>query len=295
MTGRIPDPLKAALAGVLVCASMVAGVARAEAPSTDGVYERALLLEADRRCGLFEADVRGGLAVSAAQARAQAERAGAGRDRLDAAAARGRARARATPCASPDLAQVTGRVRTAFSIYADTPRMVFPAGANPWRADRTRQDRATWRLAKTGFVGGSPVTVGYQARGLETPVFAVTVAFRGRPRPYAARIVARDPSRAREPWLPTVQAGLLPSPPSTARRAVWAASQAPADRDLLPAGARSGETWRFDEDAARAISALDARETFTVEFLFRDDSIARTTMTAGDFAAARAFVAMGSL
>ncbi|MFN4186299.1 MAG: hypothetical protein ACK4M6_16330, partial [Hyphomonas sp.] len=47
--------------------------------------------------------------------------------------------------------------------------------------------------------------------------------------------------------------------------------------------------------AADALSALDPREVFTVEFLFRDGSIARSTFEAGDFAAGRAFLAMGQV
>ena len=45
--------------------------------------------------------------------------------------------------------------------------------------------------------------------------------------------------------------------------------------------------------AADALSGLDPREVFTVEFVFRDGSVARTVFEAGDFAAGRAFLAMG--
>jgi hypothetical protein len=44
---------------------------------------------------------------------------------------------------------------------------------------------------------------------------------------------------------------------------------------------------------ADALSALDPREIFTVEFLFRDGSVARSTFETGDFAAGRAFLSMG--
>lgn len=291
MTGRIPDAMKAALGVMLAFACMIAGAARA-AP-TDGVYERALLLEADRRCGLFSDATRGALQVSAAQARSTAERAGVSRTDLEAAAVRGRMRARATACGSAELTQVADRVRQAHAGWRDRSRMTFDAGARQWRADRVRQERDTWRLAQDGQIGASPVTVGYAAVGAEPLSFSAVVAFHGRPRPYAARIVTRDPARARGPHLPTVQASILPLPPRTAQRFVWATDTGAAPAALAPAG-RSAEVWRFPESAAAAIAELDSRETFTVEFLFRDDSVLRVRYQAGDFAAARAFVRMGS-
>ena len=64
-------------------------------------------------------------------------------------------------------------------------------------------------------------------------------------------------------------------------------------RDLLASGARAGEVWRFPDSAVEALAALDPREPFLIEFLFRDDSVATARFEAGDFAAARAFLAMG--
>ena len=65
--------------------------------------------------------------------------------------------------------------------------------------------------------------------------------------------------------------------------------------DLLPEGRRQGEIWRFPNAAGEAIAGLDPRERFTVEFLFRDDSVMRVHFEAGDFAAARAFLSLGPL
>ena len=45
-------------------------------------------------------------------------------------------------------------------------------------------------------------------------------------------------------------------------------------------GRPTGQAWLFPA-AADALSALDPREVFTVEFLFRDGSIARSTFEAG--------------
>ena len=47
--------------------------------------------------------------------------------------------------------------------------------------------------------------------------------------------------------------------------------------------------------AAEALAALDPREPFALEFLFRDGSVARARFEAGDFAAGQAFLAMGAV
>ena len=91
-------------------------------------------------------------------------------------------------------------------------------------------------------------------------------------------------------WCPGYATNSLPE-----RRAFWAAGVTSADTMLLPEGRPAGQAWLFPAAAADALSALDPREVFTVEFLFRDGSIARSTFEAGDFAAGRAFLAMGQV
>ncbi|NWE54364.1 hypothetical protein HX774_18365, partial [Brevundimonas sp. P7753] len=68
-----------------------------------------------------------------------------------------------------------------------------------------------------------------------------------------------------------------------------------ADPGLLPTGARQGEVWTFSTEAADALAQLDPRESFVIQFLFRDDSVAEARFEAGDFAAGRAFLAMGAI
>src|SRR5690606_11634128 len=152
-----------------------------------------------------------------------------------------------------------------------------------WSADRTRYARDAWRLSQTGRYRSALATFGRVSDAEGEQGLAAVVSFPGRPRPYAARIVLRDPSRAHGPWI--VQAGLAPLPPANARRAFWAASSDAAPEPLLPSGRRQGEIWRFPEAASDAIAGLDPRERFTVEFLFRDDSVMRVHFQAGDFAA----------
>ena len=69
----------------------------------------------------------------------------------------------------------------------------------------------------------------------------------------------------------------------------------PAGARLRAGGRRTGEAWRFPAAVADALERLDPRETFAVEFHFRDGSVATAKFEAGDFTAGRAFLAMGML
>jgi hypothetical protein len=103
----------------------------------------------------------------------------------------------------------------------------------------------------------------------------------------------RDPALAARPWLTATGSAVLP--PEAARRTAWSAGVAPAAGGLLATGRTQGETWTFAPAAGDALARLDPREPFVLEFLFRDGSIASATFEAGDFAAARAFVALGTV
>lgn len=254
----------------------------------DTYYERAFMVAADQRCGLFEARIDAALGAATAQARGAALRSGAAEADLSATAARARARAHAVSCRDPQLAMVRGRVDDAFSGWLRTPRMTFPGARANWTANRMGA-HAGWRLQQTSVVGVSPVAFGYAGEGDASGLVAV-VSFVGRSRPNAARIVLRDPSRVPRAWL--AGDGLVPA---SARASLWAAGVAPADRELLADGRRAGEAWRFPASTAAALERLDPRETFAIEFHFRDGSVATAKFEAGDFAAGRAFLAMGMI
>ena len=243
---------------------------------------------AQDKCRLFEPRLTQALEAATLQARGAALRAGRPATELAATAGRAKARAAATPCNDAELDRVKTRVRHAFAGWSRAARINFPGDKAVWSADRFESARDGWRLFQDGATGASPVRFGLTGRAPQDARPAAVVSFVGKPRPYAARIVMRDASRSPRPWLGTD--GL---PPEAARRAVFAAGSDIAPRDLLASGARAGEVWRFPDSAAEALAALDPREPFLIEFLFRDDSVATARFEAGDFAAARAFLAMG--
>ena len=279
----------AAAKAVLLAAAVLATPAQAWAASAETYYERAFVVAADARCNLFDARVEQALTAATAQARGAALRSGVPEANLKAVADRARSRAAAVSCGDPQLAVVRDRVDGAFSGWTRTPRMVFPGKARPWVADRNAWSRPGWRLMQASRVGASPVTFGYGGEA-DAEALTAVVSFVGRSRPYAARIVFRDDARTPRAWLSG--GGLAPA---ASRASVWATGVSEADAALLTGDSRAGDAWRFPASAADRLARLDPRETFLVEFHFRDGSVAAARFEAGDFAAGRAFMAMGAL
>ncbi|MGE7197147.1 hypothetical protein [Brevundimonas naejangsanensis] len=285
--------MKIALSPRIVSRTLAAIVALALAAGTataagDVYYERAFVRAAQDKCRLFEPRLTQALEAATLQARGAALRAGRPASELAATAERAKARAEATPCNDAELNQVKTRVRHAFAGWSRAARINFPGDKAIWSADRFESAHDGWRLFQDGATGASPVRFGLTGKAPQEAHPAAVVSFVGKPRPYAARIVMRDAARSPRPWL-----GADGLPPDAARRAVFAAGSDLAPRDLLASGARAGEVWRFPDSAVEALATLDPREPFLIEFLFRDDSVATARFEAGDFAAARAFLAMG--
>ena len=295
MTIGAPTPyakvavMTAALLAQPVAAHAGGGAADAAGP----YYERSFVLAANDKCRLFTPGLASALTASAQQARGAAVRAGVSEGALRETAARAEARASQTRCGDPQLGVVRTRVSDAFAGWSRTARMTFPGQRADWTANRGDFSSPTWRLMQASVTGASPVNFGFAAEGAQGDALKAVVSFVGRPRPYAARIVMRNVERAPRPWL--ASAGLPVLPPETSRRAFFAAGSMEAEATLLPAERSRGQAWVFPVAAADALAGLDPREPFVIEFLFRDDSVARATFEAGDFAAARAFIGMGSL
>ncbi len=288
--GLSPRSASRMLAATLAAMTLAAPVGAARAAVTDAFYDRAFMLAAHQKCDLFEPQLIAALDAAALQARNAALRAGTPAADLSAAAARARSRASRTSCDDSDLSRVRTRVEAGFSGWSRAARMSFPGDRSAWRGDRYESKTAGWRLVQNSATGGSPVRFGLAGTGPKSTVPTAVVSFIGRPRPYAARLVMRDRDKTPRVWL--TGGGL---PPESVRRGFFAGWFHAAAPSLLTDGARQGEAWIFPAEAAEALSQLDPRETFVIEFLFRDDSVAEARFEAGDFAAGRAFLAMGAI
>lgn len=275
-------------AALLAVATLVAPASAFAGPA-DTYYERAFVVAADARCNLFQPELARALTAATAQARGAALRSGVAAADLTDVAYRAGARAGSVACADPQLAVVKDRVDGAFAGWTRLPRMTFPGDRFDWVANRAAYKRPTWRLHQASQVGSSPVAFGYAGEGEDAALTAV-VSWYGNPRPTSARLVFRDPAKAPRPWL--AGDSLIPA---SARASLWSSGVTDAAPTLLAKDKRAGDAWTFSPAAAEALEQLDPRETFALEFHFRDGSVATVPFEAGDFAAGRAFIAMGTV
>jgi hypothetical protein len=243
----------------------LAATAVLAAPAASALlYERALMLEANRRCRLFTPEVRGALETSALQARSAARRAGDAPTALDAVERRAAAKARATSCANADLAMAAGRVRSAHDAMSRLTRMEFPGGETGWAADRTRGKKPRWRVVQKTRLGEDALAFGLASENAAPA------------RLYAVSTFERAPTLVRL---------------STGARTFLA-----EDLRKAPEALRTSEdalAFRFSPAAAEALGQMDPRDRIRLEFVTltrTGERVRSAEIEVGDFAAARAFL-----
>ena len=286
--------------GLAVVGWLLAAPAAAHADAAGAYYERSVMVAANQRCGLFTPELASALASSQAQARGAALRSGASSGALAQTEERARGRAGAVACASPDIAKAAARVRAAFDGYSRLQRMNFPGDTLDWMASRgVSRIAPVWKLSQTVNFGTDRLVFGLAGKDDARLLLAV-VNFPDNARPYAARLIMRDPALAPEPYLNAIQAhakGPLPldarTPPRSATQGVLAEARGAADPGLLPSGVRAGYAFRFPASVAQTLAELDPREAVALEFLFASgarDEVRTAYIEVGDFAAGRAFL-----
>jgi hypothetical protein len=284
----------AAALGLVPLAGASAGTSAA-----DLFYQRALMVAADGDCRLFSPDIRAALAASEAQARGAALRSGADPALLAGLETKASSAAGGWGCRSSEMTAAAQRVRSAFDGYARLSRLEFAGEFAPWIADRSPPgDAAQWRVSQRDRFGWDAMVFGLAAQHRDLFLTAVA-SFADGAKPYAARLVMRDPSLDGRPYLDVSKAdiaGHVPIdarlPPRSAERVFAAQEMAPADLTLRGAGMADAWAFRFPQEAIDALAALDPREAVAVEFLVPGDggdSVRTAYVEVGDFAAARAF------
>lgn len=278
----------------------LAGVAALTAPgalfaanAADQLYERTLMTAAGVRCRLFTPAVGSALDSARAQARGATLRSGATQAQVEALEQRARSKAAGAACASRDLLTAAERVRKAFEAYATLPRITYHGDVAAWQAERTRSATiAVWRLSQPASFGADRLVF-----GLAWPDDAVTAvaSFADGSRPYAARVVVRDPARTQGPYIQARGGRDLASKvsPRSASLVFNAETREDAPANLLPAGTKTGLRFRFPAATADAIARLDPREAVTIEFSFAGrggDVVRKAYVEVGDFAAGQAFL-----
>ena len=274
-------------------AAMTAPTALLAANAADQLYERTLMTAADGRCRLFTPTISAALDASRAQARGAALRSGASEQQVAALEQRARAKAGGAACNSKDLTLAASRVKAAFDGYSQMLTMTYPGDVSSWKAERSVSATIpVWRLSQMSAFGGDRLMFGLAGRAKAVTAVAT---FENGQRPYAARIIVRDPNRTLGPYIAQSAGRNLSAKvaPRNASLVFNAETREEAPLTLLPTGAKTGLAFRFPTTAADAISQLDPREAVTVEFAFqgRGDEVTRKAyVEVGDFAAGRAFL-----
>lgn len=281
-------PVGLVLAGAFACALMTVP---AQAQTAQTFYERSFVLAADRKCSLFAHPIGVALGAAALQTRGTLLREGLDPREVTQLERQAESRADEIACGDRELGVVRGRIEHAFTRWTRAARIDFPAKDNGWMVDRFTSSQASWRVMQQATVGASPVRFGLMGKDPKDLQPVAVVSFVGRSRPYAARIVMRDQTVLPRPIV--ASAGHAVVPPLSARRTVFASRQVAAPSSLMAREQRQGEAWLFPHTAITGLEALDPREEFWVEFLFRDDTVARVKMEVGDLKAAQSFLSLG--
>lgn len=288
---RVSRRLFWAVGGAILACAGTGQSAYADDAIARTYFERSYVLAANSRCNLFAPKLSRALEAAAMQTRGTLLRQGYEPEEVGQIRRQAIGRSDTVQCNDSELMLVRERIDNAFGLWTRAARINFPARGNGWAVDRFSSTATGWRMVQKGRVGASPVHFGLAGNGPDDVQPMAVVSFVGRSRPYAARVVMRDKTILPRPYV--VRSGVADVPPSAARKVVFAARQSVAPRSLLQDGQRQGEAWVFDPQLVEVLSGLDPRETFLIEFLFRDDTVARVRMEAGDIGAARSFLSMG--
>lgn len=207
-------------------------------------------------------------------------------------------RAGSVGCGSTELRTAAGRVQAGFEGYRRLTRLDLPGDVAGWSAVKATPAKGqAWRLSQPVRFGADRMVFGvYSGEGGGLGAAAV---FPDGARPYAARLVLRDPARAPAPYLKGWTPGARPpltvrTPPPAVARAFLAESRTSAA--FAPSKAPA-LLFRFPAAATGALAGLDPREAVTVEFLFAGrggEQVRRAHVELGDFAAGLAFLKLKS-
>ena len=294
-------PAKVQMIAAALSLGVLASPNLACATALDLFFERALMVAANDRCGLFTPPIAVALNAAKAQARGASLRSGVEEDRLVIVEQQAATRAGSVDCSSRDLGIAAGRVRQAFAAFSRLTSVDYPGEVASWRAQHVAPaaGQAGWGLMQSTRFGWDQLTFGVAVAGNARPMIAVAT-FADGARPYAARLVMRDRARAPRPYLDQRLAGvtgIIPLarrlPPSFATQSFSAEARSAAGRDLLPTDIESGLAYRFPAAAVEAMRRLDPREAVAVEFVFageRGDVVRTAYVEVSDFAAGRAFL-----
>lgn len=301
--------------------SVIAATAALSAPAmaqTDALSaqleRRYVFVRINDRCHLLTAPATTALKAGYVQARNAALRTGRDMATLAPMLDGARAAAAAVPCDAPQVTSAMAEAQDALRTYQVQMRLDLPGGRARWTGIRTDQDTDEWRLVQYQNSAGADFAFGLYGT-LARNSLSVTAHFADGARPYAARLLVRNPDVWATgvidpaPYAPTAQRPLgfsgaaalsfpaygetnvsaLVKPAIKVNFAGFAlggryiGAQAPVD----------AQRFDFPKAAVMAMARLDPREDVVIAFDC-DDGPRYQRFEVGDFIPGMAYISLPS-
>ncbi len=178
---------------ILAAAATLSAPAMAQDDALSSQIERRyFFVQVNDRCHLLSGPAATALKAGYVQARNAALRAGRDMTALAPVLDNARVAAAAVACDAPQVTSEMNTAQNAFRTYQVQMRLDLPGSRAAWSGVRTDQDTAQWRLvqyrnsAQADFAFGLYGTLAQNA-------LSVTARFADGARPYAARLLVRNP------------------------------------------------------------------------------------------------------
>lgn len=297
------------VAGLLAFAAPGVIAADATDAITATTVSRYFLTQADARCHALPADAATALKAGYLQARNTALRAGHSMSDLAPWLDRARDAAANVPCDNAKLDGDFTDAAQAYRRFITQIRLDLPGVRAGWQADRAYGDDARWRLVQYQNLADADLAFGIYGK-LGAPRFTVMANFHDGEKPYAARLLLRNPQTLSYGLIDTASLSVSPTRPfgfdgdalgfmARASNDVSAVLH-PALQVQTASLAFGSSTGPAEQDATRfdfpsrawpAIARLDPREDMVVEFDF-DSGPRYVRFEVGDFITGLMFVTL---
>ncbi|MBC7769651.1 MAG: hypothetical protein H7124_12795 [Phycisphaerales bacterium] len=271
------------LTAALMAALAAPAVAQTGPNAREAYVERRGLIEADAQCRLLQPSIRDALLISTAQSRGSLLRAGWSNAQMRNLENAVVSAARQRACNDPRTAASVASVSRIVAQWVNAGTMEFAGWERIWTARRVSEG---WRLSQS-IDAPLAATFGVRQSGDTQRLTLVVPIARGGVGPASARLVMRNPARARSEVSlnQRIASGLSAGAPPPG-----ASLMTPSTRSIERLdGGRSQAVFTFPDTAFRDLLALDPRET--VELHVETGRASQTLLVeVGDIGAARAFL-----
>lgn len=320
MIRRFPHPF---LNLLLSTAAGVAGLAATLAPAPAGAQDDALAAQIERRYFFVQVNDRCHLLTDAAttalkagyvQARNAALRSGRDMTALAPVLDNARNAAAAAACDAPQVTSELSTAQNALRTYQVQMRLDLPGNRAQWTGVRTDQDKVEWRLVQYQNTAQADFAFGLYGT-LTQNALSVTAHFADGSRPYAARLLVRNPDVWTAGVINPAAYGLTPQRPTGfgdfSTQSFAAYNETDVSTLVKPAvkvnfagfalggryvGAQApvdAQRFDFPKVAVMAMAKLDPREDVVIEF-DGDKGPVYARFEVGDFIPGLAYVSLPS-